>query len=154
MAKIGDKTHRFKKAWKWPKYVEEYIKQELEGYTCHLFCGSSFLGDVRVDQEEFENVTHNLDIMNPLPFKNDTFDVVFADPPWAMAYHHRSKIMYEMRRICKIGGKIILNSNWSPNNLKGCKIQEPFLISCGRMPFSNAALITTWIKEENYFPNS
>ncbi|GAI04013.1 unnamed protein product, partial [marine sediment metagenome] len=72
--------------------------------------------------------------------------VVFGDPPWHIAKHLRSKIMYEMRRICAVNGMIILNANWSPNNLKGCILLEPIYISGGRMPFGNSAMIIRYLK--------
>ena len=54
--------------------------------------------------------------------------------------------MYEMRRICKPNGMIILNANWNPNNLKGCVLLEPIYISGGRMPFGNSAMIIRYLK--------
>ena len=139
-------TLKFKKAWAWPQKVEDYFKKEIKGqHSCHVFCGSSDLGDVRVDIET-NKATHKADILKGLPFKNDTFDVVFGDPPWEMPYHVRHKVMYEMRRICKFHGKIILNCNWTPNNLKGCLLLQPILISTSRMPWANTALIFSYIK--------
>ena len=143
--KEGD--YSFKKAWAWPEKVEKFFKDSIKKkYSCHIFCGSSELGDVRVDIENNGDVTHIADILKGLPFENDTFDVVFGDPPWHMAKHLRSKIMYEMRRICKPLGMIILNANWNPNNLKGCILLEPIYVSTGRMPFSNTALIMRYFK--------
>jgi hypothetical protein len=142
--KMKDLT--FKKAWAWPQKVDNYFKNQIKDKkSCHVFCGSSTLGDARVDIKT-DTATHKADILNGLPFEDNTFDVVFGDPPWEMPYHVRSKIMYELRRICKIHGYIILNANWTPNNLKGCLLIEPILISTGRMPFSNTALIIKYIK--------
>lgn len=140
---------RFKKAWSWPKKVEDFFKENIkEQYSCHLFCGNSELGDVRVDIET-DKATHKEDILKGLSFEDNTFDVVFGDPPWKMPYHLRSKVMYEMRRICKIQGVIILNANWTPNKLKGCLLLEPFYISTARMPFANAAMIFRYLKLSN-----
>lgn len=136
----------FKKAWAWPQTVVKFFKSNIKGYSCHVFCGSSNLGDVRVDIEDNGFLTHKVDILKGLPFEDETFDTVFGDPPWHIAKHLRSKIMYEMRRICKVGGLIILNANWNPNNLRGCILLEPIYISGGRMPFSNSAMLIRYLK--------
>lgn len=143
---MADKNYNFKKAWVWPKSVTRFFRQNIKGYSCHVFCGSSKLGDVRVDVENNGHLTHKADILKGLPWPDETFDVVFGDPPWHIAKHLRSKIMYEMRRICKVNGMIILNANWNPNNLKGCILLEPIYISSGRMPFSNSAMLIRYIK--------
>ena len=143
--------YKFKKAWSWPQKVEDYFKEKIKGkYSCHVFCGTSKLGDVRIDIENNGGLTHKQDVLKGLDFPDETFDVVFGDPPWKIPNHVRSKIMYEMRRICKINGMIILNANWAPNNLKGCILLEPILISTSRMPFGNSALIITYLKIAKY----
>lgn len=138
----------FKKAWRWPDKVETYFKGVIEHPSCHVFCGVSKLGDVRIDilGPEKTEATHKADILEGLPFPNDHFQSVFGDPPWHIAKHLRSKIMYELRRICRPRGKIILNANWGPNNLRGCVLLQPIYISVGRMPFGNSAMIMTWLK--------
>lgn len=143
---IEKKLLKFKKAWAWPQKVEDYFKEMIKGKrSCHVFCGSSELGDVRVDIVG-PNATHKEDILQGLSFEDESFDIVFGDPPWEMPYHKRHKIMYEMRRICKVNGLIILNCNWTPNNLKGCVLLQPILVSTSRMPWANAALIFKYIK--------
>ena len=138
---------KFKKAWSWPDRVQKFFKQEIKGKnSLHVFCGTSDLGTVRVDIENNGTPTHIADILKGLPFKDDSFDVVFGDPPWNIAVHVRSKMMYEMRRVCKPHGIIILNANWNPNNLRGCMLLEPLYISGGRMPFGNCAMIAKYLK--------
>jgi len=143
---VTKNEYGFKQAWAWPKRVESFFKKNIKGNSCHVFCGSSKLGNVRVDIEDNGFLTHKANILEGLPFKDETFDVVFGDPPWSIPNHVRSKIMYEMRRICKINGMIILNANWNPNNLRGCILIEPIYISGGRMPFGNSAMIIRYIK--------
>jgi len=141
-------NYNFKEAWTWPKNVISFFKANIESPSCHVFCGKSKLGDFRIDiiPSPETNATHIVDILKGLPFPDDYFQTVFGDPPWHIPKHLRSKIMYEMRRICKPGGKIILNANWNPNHLKGCVLLEPIYVSTGRMPFSNTALIIRYIK--------
>src|SRR3990167_6827160 len=136
----------FKQAWVWPEKVSKFFKKVVKGYSCNVFSGSSKIGSVRVDILQKENVTHQADILRGLPFEDESFDTVFGDPPWHFPKHLRSKIVYEMRRICKVNGMIILNANWNPNNLKGCVLLEPIYISGGRMPFSNSAMIIRYLK--------
>jgi len=59
-----DRVTRFREAWVWLKEEEKLYAQFLKGYhpVIHLFCGKSSLGDVRVDCEDFPNVTHRLEI--------------------------------------------------------------------------------------------
>lgn len=138
----------FKQAWAWPERVEKFFKKNIKSPSCHVFCGSSELGDVRVDILDSPRIkaTHVADILKGLPFEDESFEVVFGDPPWQMPNHVRSKIMYEMRRICKVNGTIILNANWNPNNLRGCVLLEPIYVSGGRMPFGNSAMIIRYLK--------
>ena len=91
---------KFKHAWAWPDKVENFFKEKIKNkYSCHVFCGSSELGDVRVDIENNGGKpTHVEDILKGLSFDNDTFEVVFGDPPWNIGNHLRSKIVYEMRK--------------------------------------------------------
>ena len=141
-------NYNFKEAWSWPKNVVSFFKENITSPSCHIFCGKSKLGDIRIDivGPPKTNATHIADILEGLPFPDDHFQCVFGDPPWHIAKHLRSKIMYEMRRICRPEGMIILNANWNPNRLKGCVLLEPILISTGRMPFTNTALIIRYLK--------
>jgi len=67
---------------------EKLYARLLRGYSpvLHLFCGTSRLGDVRVDRLGLENVTHRLEIQPRagfrLPFRDKEFDATIFDPPW------------------------------------------------------------------------
>jgi len=150
---VSDKEFHFKKVWAWPDNVQRFFKKNIKSQSCHVFSGSSELGDVRVDilGPPKTKATCVADVLMGLPFSDDCFETVFGDPPWHIAKHLRSKIMYELRRICKPSGMIILNANWNPNNLKGCLLLEPIYVSGGRMPFGNSALIIRYLK---LMPNS
>jgi len=41
--------HLFKAQWKFPKQVDKWLKGQIAGYTLHVCCGSSDIGDVHVD---------------------------------------------------------------------------------------------------------
>lgn len=132
------KNLRFKIGWAWPQHVSDFFKQAIHGLSLHVFCGSSKLGDVRVDLYT-KNATVKADALH-LPFK-PVFDTVFGDPAWHTAKHLRSKIMYELREVLKPDGDLLLNANWYPNRLRGCQRSEQILVSRPRMPFGNAAFI-------------
>ena len=144
-------TWKFKTAWSWPKHIGEYFKEKVENPSLHVFSGMSPLGTVRIDL--FMPATIKADVRF-LPIRDNLFQTVFGDPAWHTAKHLRSKIMYELRRVTRIGGKIIINANWNPNNLKGCKLEQPILYSRPRMPFGNTALIFTYTKYEDWPPQN
>jgi len=79
----------FRRAWHWMDGEERLYHRLLRGYkpVLHLFCGTSWLGDVRIDREDFPNVTHRLEVkpQRPdfrLPFPDKAFDATIFDPPW------------------------------------------------------------------------
>jgi len=77
---------QFRKAWVWLKGEERLYARLLRGYkpVLHLFCGTSSLGDIRLDKENFPNVTHVFEVKrnSRLPFPNKSFDATILDPPW------------------------------------------------------------------------
>ena len=106
-------TLRFRKAWVWPDSVQRFFKKNVKSPSLHVFSGSSMLGDTRVDivKPPKTNATVIANTLDNLPFRDDCFQTVFGDPPWHIAKHLRSRIMYELRRVCKPHGEIILNAN-------------------------------------------
>jgi hypothetical protein len=138
---------KFKTAWAWPSHVDEYMRQNLRSPSLHVFNGSSRLGDVKIDLHT--NATIRADALH-LPIRDNSFQTVFGDPPWNIPKHLRSRIMYELRRVLRVSGELILNANWYPNNLHGCTKRQPILVSRPRMPFGNAAFILHYTKTEEY----
>ena len=81
----------FKKTWAWPWSVECFVRKHIKGRSLHVCCGSSDLGDVKIDAYvERKGVTKG-DMFN-LPYKEE-FDTVICDPPWELAYHLRHKLL-------------------------------------------------------------
>jgi len=104
---------QFKKSWAWLKGEEKLYARLLRGYSpvLHLFCGTSRLGDVRIDKEDFPNVTYRLEIKPQegykLPFPDKKFDATIFDPPWInqfFAWASREVPRVTRRRIIAVTG--------------------------------------------------
>jgi hypothetical protein len=116
--------YKFKKAWKWPPRVESWITSRLKGFSLHVCCGSSTIGDVRVDLHQ-ETATIKGDMYH-LPFKREVFDSILCDPPWNMPYHKRHLLTYELRDSLKPGGTLLYNALWYPKN-KALRIIDVYI---------------------------
>ena len=104
---------QFRPAWAWLKGEEKLYARLLKGYkpVLHLFCGTSRLGDVRIDREAFPNVTYRLEIKPDknyrLPFPDKAFDATIFDPPWInqfFAWASREVPRVTRRRIVAVTG--------------------------------------------------
>lgn len=127
----------FKKSWAWPYSVELFIKKFIKGKSLHVCCGSSDLGDVKIDAYvERKGVTKG-DMFN-LPFKEE-FDTVICDPPWELAYHLRHKLLYNLRDALKPNGILIFNCFWFPK-VRGLKIEEVY-VGVPHSTWRNASLL-------------
>ena len=102
---------KFIKAWSWPAEVEQFIAENCEGFVVHVCSGSSELGDLRIDK--YMTADRAGDMLD-LPLESNIADTVICDPPWGVARHLRARTIYELRRILKIGGKLIFNAPWLP----------------------------------------
>lgn len=72
-----------------------------------------------LDVEKRANVDHVADAAGPLPFDDDTFDIIHASHilehiPW----QHTDRVLKEWARILKPGGWLEV---WVPNGLKACR---------------------------------
>ncbi len=99
----------------WADAVEEFIGTQLKGFTLHVCCGKSKLGDVRLDL--YEPVVDLVGNMSRLPFANESFDTVLIDPP----YNSKFQIMHDMlSELCRVSrGRIIFQHWFSPVDKKG-----------------------------------
>jgi len=129
-------VYRFRKAWRWPNSVEDFISSKMEGHTLHVCCGRSEIGHVRIDLYERADIRAD---MFHLPIKRGSFDTVICDPPWELPYHKRHLLLYELRDCLKRGGKLILNSFWYPR-LKGLKLIE-FYVGIPEATWRNVSLL-------------
>lgn len=101
----------YRKHWKFPPMLEVKLAEYLESPSLHVCSGSSELGDVRVDLYMKADVKAD---MLHLPFPDRYFQTVLIDPPWHFANDKRPKLLWELRRVVRIGGKLILDCPWIP----------------------------------------
>lgn len=135
----------FKAQWKFPTHVKKWLRNQIEGYSLHVCCGASKIGDVKLDiQPQSPDVTQA--DMFQIPFKPETFDTVICDPPWAIGNDKRWAITYQLRDVLKPGGKLLFNGLWIPR-IKGMTIIDTF-ISCGFDCMMNVALWTSYRKHQ------
>lgn len=113
----------FIKSWVWPGEVELFLAEKAQGFTIHVCSGSSDLGDLTVDQ--FMPAMVKGDMYN-LPLKTGIADTVICDPPWGIARHKRHKLLFELRRILKLGGILLFNCPWLPR-VPGLELKEVWL---------------------------
>jgi len=122
---------KFLKCWSFPKDISNFAEY-LIGRNCksnfdelercwkkepvlHIFCGDSWLGDIRVDIEEKKNVTLVSDYKNLVEkLGKESQQLIVSDPPWQIKPVDRMQISYAVRDLLKIGGKAIFNCTWNP----------------------------------------
>jgi len=99
----------------WPHEVECYLASKLIGFTLHVCCGMSKLGDVRLDLYE-----KDVDVIGDaarLPFADRTFDTVLIDPPYNSKFQWMHDMLNELHRLaCK---RIIFQHWFSPIDKQG-----------------------------------
>ena len=129
---------KYKKAWSWPKQVEDFIAARAEGFTVHIMNGQSSLGHLRIDK-----FTENVDIRADarwLPLKDEIADTVVSDPPWDMDYTLKPQLISEMRRVLRFGGILIFNAPWCPK-CPGLSLLEIWCPTWQLMTFTHISLI-------------
>lgn len=79
---------RYVEAFSWHGSIDEFLRSNvLETRVLHVCSGPvSDFGDVRADRYVKPIPPSVIADWTQLPFANDSFDAVFADPPWNMAY--------------------------------------------------------------------
>ena len=134
----------FREAFIWEKEVEDFVKENMRGYTLNVPCGKSKLGDERLDIDSKLSMREAYDMFKQhLPYDNNTFDTVVSDPPWKMGHYFRPRIFFELIRVTKIGGRIIYNAVWIPTS-KHTKLVNTFIRQSSQ--FSNVSIISIFEK--------
>lgn len=116
--RIGDR--RFIKVWHWPAEVEDFLVARAEGFTIHVCNGSSGIGSLTIDKFMPASLIGD---MYALPIKTGVADTVICDPPWGIPRHKRHQLLFELRRILKLGGCLLFNAPWLPH-VPGLKSDE------------------------------
>jgi len=112
----------------YPLHFEKKIKKYLQGHLLHLFCGSSKLGIT--SDIKFENKPNIVCDSHFLPFRDECFDSILADPPYS---NELSEKLYgtstirtetwikEAVRVLKKGGKIGVYHWYLSQRPKNCR---------------------------------
>jgi hypothetical protein len=129
--------YKFVKAWAWPDGVEKHVGSLIEGYSLHVCCGESKIGDVRIDLTKQADVKAD---MFHLPIRNASFDTVICDPPWKLGYHRRYKLLYQLRDALKPGGLLIFNAFWYPRT-RGLVVEEQMYVGLVKAAWRNVSLL-------------
>jgi len=140
---------KFIKAWSWPAEVEQFIADMCEGYTVHVCSGTSTLGDLRIDK--YLPADKVADMLS-LPVDSYSADTVICDPPWGIPRHLRARLVYELRRILKVGGKLIFNAPWLPR-APGLQL-ESIWVAESTAPMNDCGVISVFIKVPNKIAES
>jgi hypothetical protein len=111
--------------WSWHSKLQEFVAEKVsavDGETINLCCGTSSLGDVRVDKIEsvetadgtVETAATRLADARDLPFNNDRFGMAIMDPPWKVSLRDRIDLLSEAVRVVEQGGSVLHNAWWTP----------------------------------------
>lgn len=104
-------------SWVWPDRIERLFRDRAAGFTLHVCCGNSDVGDVLVDADADREPDVQGD-MFALPFGDCTFDTVIADPPWHGIQHVGKKhtLFFELLRLVKPNGRVLWNALTLPSS--------------------------------------
>jgi len=131
--------YKFRKAWSWPEDVDRKIRSLCEGFTLHVCCGESTIGDVRIDIEKQADIKAS---MYFLPIRPEAFDTVLCDPPWELPYHLRGRLLRALRDALKPGGRLIFNCFWFPKT-RGLSVDPEIYVGVPTTLWRNASVLIT-----------
>ncbi len=136
-------------SWDW---IDNFINsQQKESYILDIGCGNgrnmkypnyNFYG---VDNcANFINLAKNispnvfLSDMTSLPFEDNSFDAIISIASFhhLSSYDRREQALYEMHRVLKSNGKILL-SIWSINQSHNKKLDNKYVYGDNIVPFKN-----------------
>jgi len=94
-------------------YLEKEIDMKIDSNILHLFCGKSEIGDT-CDIIPFVNPKYNIDCCKELPFKDESYNYVIADPPYDLGIKNITNTfkpyswLSEAIRVLKTGGYLVI----------------------------------------------
>jgi hypothetical protein len=94
----------------WYSEVEEFVESKLIGYSLHVCCGKSKIGNVRLDK--FEKDVTIIGDADRLPFSDNSFDTVLIDPPYNGKFQWNHDMLNELHRVAR--QRIIFQHWFSP----------------------------------------
>jgi hypothetical protein len=99
---------RYVEAFSWPGTIEAFLQAQVtERPLLNVCAGRTRWGDVTMDRYEVSDV---LGDWTALPFRNDEFGAVFADPPWDAEY--KAQIAAFMREALRVAPIAYLMAPW------------------------------------------
>lgn len=134
----------FREAFIWEKEVEDFVRERMKGYTLNVPCGTSKLGDIKLDVDPKLSMREAYNFFkDKIPYEKNTFDTVISDPPWKIGHYFRPRLFFELVDVCKVGGTIIYNAVWIPTS-KLVKLKEVWIRQSSQ--FSNVSIISVFEK--------
>ena len=115
------KLRRLEPNWVWWASEEKLYYKLLRGFTLHVCCGKSQIGDVRVDADALLRPDVVADMFH-LPFKRHSFESAIIDPPWE---EWDFRYLYELKDIAK---RVVLIHKTLPR-FRGMKLVEVWIAS-------------------------
>lgn len=139
---------KFQQAWVFPPEVNDFLTEYLlptfgvhEKSLCHVFCGDSQLGGLRIDIDPERKPDVVADCLKlPEILGDNTQAHVIADPPWEISYSNRRAFTYALRDILKPNGYLFLNCPWNPW-VEGLEDLECYVVA---QTFNSYRDVTLW----------
>ena len=88
----------YKVQWSHNEGTELWLKTLMKGFSLNICCGKSKLGDIRADIKREMKPDVLCDVHN-LPFRLNSFDTVFCDPPFSL--FNRFKWVYRLSQLAR-----------------------------------------------------
>ena len=99
---------RYVEAFSWPGTIEAFLQEHVtERPLLNVCAGRTRWGDVTMDRYEVSDV---LGDWTALPFRNDEFGAVFADPPWDAEY--KPQVAAFVREALRVAPVAYLMAPW------------------------------------------
>jgi hypothetical protein len=131
-------------AFVWEQEVEVFVKDRVKGHSLNVPCGTSQIGDVRLDIDPSLSMRGAYDFFkDKIPFPKNTFDTVISDPPWKVGHYFRPRLFFSLVDVCKPGGTIIYNATWIPTS-KQVELKEAWIRQSSQ--FSNVSILSVFEK--------
>ena len=99
---------RYREAFSWTRSIDDFVRWNVsEAPLLNVCAGRTDWGDVTLDLHEPADVQGSWDA---LPFDDDSFGAVFADPPWDSG--HKAEVADYMREALRVAPVAYLMAPW------------------------------------------